>query len=490
MAQLTTAGLIIRRYPEILTAIQDAMRTNISSGLIFDEDTILGQITQILANEFAVMEEMLQALDDTMDRDKAEGAALDKLLYLIGLERLQAARSSGFVQFITRPDVTIPLGTIVQNPSSGDRFFSTLPVTSSTTNALQVWWRPDVKNSTTYTISVNGSDFSYTSDASATDSEIITGLASAINAVASVNYEAGADVQDGVNLLKVQTKTESTISVTSVQDLEATRVRISVPVEAEVFGAINAPIGSITALVSGLGGVFSLRNDEKLGVGRLTETDSEFRLRATQSLSVPGSSTFSAIYTALTSLPEVSNVLLLENNTAVTDSNGLPPHSFEAIVDIPDTLANDKLIAETLWNEKPIGIQSYGTVSVDFVDAIGETRTLQFSRPEDEWIAIRVTYTRYDEETVSANIGELIKDAVIAYGQTLTSGEDVIPRRFVGGIYGNTSGLDEVIVEAQVLPTSGSTPVPGSWSQNRIPVTPRKTAAFLRTNITVVDATP
>lgn len=489
MAELTSAGLIIRRYPEILTALQEAMKNNISSELIFDEDTILGQITQILANEYAAMEEMLQSLDDSMDRDKAEGASLDKLLYLIGLDRLQPAKSSGFVQFICRNNTTIPLGTITRNPSSGDRFFSTSPVTAIPSAALDSWWKPEVANNRMYTITVEGNNFSYTSGAGATATDIVSGLAAAASIVSYPTFSVAVDLIDGNQHLKVSSKSGvDNISSSATQYLTPERVRISVPAESEVFGSIPVPQGSITELVSGLGGVYSLRNDKEFGVGRLRETDDQFRLRATQSLSVSGSSTYSAIYQALTAIPEASTVLLLENEEPAPDINGLPPHSFEAIVDIPDTPELDIKVAEVLWAEKPIGIQSYGTRSVTIIDDIGYERVLSFSRPEDEYIAVRVTYTLYDEEVPSENLDELIKDAVLNFGYELTAGEDVIPRRFIGGVYANTDGLDTVTVEAQVLPSAGATPVAGSWSQNKINITPRKTAAFNRTQVYTVDA--
>ena len=101
MAVLTESGLVIRRYPEIVQLIQNTLLEQVSSTLIFDTNDILGQIVNILSVQYAAMEEMLQILNDNMDRDKAEGASLDALLKLIGVVRLEAAATSGYVQFIT-----------------------------------------------------------------------------------------------------------------------------------------------------------------------------------------------------------------------------------------------------------------------------------------------------------------------------------------------------------------------------------------------------
>ena len=118
MAVLTESGLVIRRYPEIVQLIQNILLEQVSSTLIFDTNDILGQIVNILSVQYAAMEEMLQILNDNMDRDKAEGASLDALLKLIGVIRLEAAATSGYVQFITDEGVILTEGTIVKNPSS------------------------------------------------------------------------------------------------------------------------------------------------------------------------------------------------------------------------------------------------------------------------------------------------------------------------------------------------------------------------------------
>lgn len=478
MAILTAQGLQIRRYPEIVKAIQDAALTNISSELSFDEDLLITQIVNIIAVQLSNLEETLQVLNDARDRDKAEGSALDELLWVIGLRRLKSGRSAGEVTFVTREDVTIPTDTFLMNPSNRDRFRTTGSVIASPRACRAVWYSIEVANERTYTVTVEGSDFSFTSDETATNEEIIAGLSAAINAVDAGAYTAASDSPAGVPLLRISSKTEDNIDTSVVQYLSAERVKIKVPVQAIEVGPIQVPPAAITSLLTGLGGVFFLVNEESFGVGRFRETDAEFRLRASQSLAVSGSSTYAALFTALSNLPEVSEVVLLENSSAAV-VEGLPAHSFEAIVNIPDTAANDTLIANTLWNEKPIGIQSHGTVTVNIVDDIGQSRTLKFSRPEDVFIAIKVTYTLYDEETPPEFLSDIIKAAVLAYGNSLSAGVDVIPRRFIGPIYTATgSGLEDVTVEAQVLALQNDAPVELDWSEAPIDIIPRKTARF------------
>lgn len=483
MAIINSAGLTIRRYPELFDTIKTALQANVSSGLIFDEDTVLGQIISILSAEYAALEEVIQTIYDSMDRDKAEGSQLDSLVNLIGIGRILESNSSGFVQFVTREDVTIPSGTLVENPSSGDRFQVTSAVTATQSSNIRIDYKvTGLFSNHTYTVTVNGSDYSYLSDASATVLEVVTGLAAAVAAAGSSAYTASVYNDGTTDYLRIESLTTNNISTSVLSDLEAHRLRISVPVECTEVGPVQSPTNTITKLVSGVGGVYSLTNDVAMGVGRFTESDTELRVRAAQTLSVAGSSTYSALFTALSNIDGASNVVLIENNSGVVDSYGLPAKSFEAIVDIPSGDSYDQAVAATLWNEKPIGIETYGNVNsgngVDYIDELGVTRTLKFSRPESVYIAIKVEYTVYDEEALTENLSDVIKQAVIDYGQTLTAGVDVIPRRFIGKVYNATDGLDEVTVYAQVLANEGDVPVELNWSQDKISIAPRETAAF------------
>lgn len=490
MARIDSTGLTIRRYPEIVETIRNSMRTGISADLIFDEDTILGQMVNILSLEIATLEEVIQVLNDSKDRDKAEDEQLDSLLYLVGLERILAAKSSGFVEFLVNNGITIPFGTLVENSSTGDRFEASSSITATPSNCLEIIYSiSSVQNSTLYSITVNGSDYTYTSDATATGAEIVAGLVASIEAAGSSAYEASIYVNNGTDYLKIASKTNSNISTSVVQYLQPYRVKIRVPFAATVTGSIKAPAYSIDKLVTGVGGVYSISNPDEFGVGRDTETNTEFRTRATQSLAVAGSATYSAVYNALTNIDGVSSVILLENNSGVTDSNGLPPKSFEAILDIPDGDTYDQAVAEVLWDEKPIGIETYGIVNgglgIDYVDELGITRTLKFSRPTYKHIAVKVEYTIYDEEILTDNISDVIKSSVIDYGQSLTSGVDVIPKRFIGKVYAATDGLDNVTVYAQELSNAGDAPVELDWSEDKISIDPRETASFIISDVYV-----
>lgn len=483
MAELLPTGLEIRRYPTIREEIAAAIQQNSSAELLFEEDTILGQLVSILSQEQSVVEQTLQYLYSALDRDKAEGTSLDSLLYLVGLERLGEGYSATDTTLFTAPNnETISTGFITENPSTKDRFLTTntklLSVESCYNATYEVTSNPI---STNVVLTIDSIDYTYITPATPTVLDTLTGLSDAINIDAlstAIAEVLTVDVDADEYLLLVTSKdTEKEIELSALDYIEPVEVSAFIPVQAEVGGPIRAPAGTITGLVTPSAAT-AVTNLEEVGVGRNRETDEEYRIRASKSLAVSGSATYAAVLAALLNLPDISTVLIEENETNTTNALGLPPHSFEAIVQAPDTDEVNQSIAETLWNEKPIGIQTYGNTSVDYVDTTGATRVINFSRPASVITATRVTYTLYDEEVPTEGLEAVIRNTVVEYGNSLTSGTDIIPKRFYQSIYANTTGLDDVTVEMQVLAASGDVPNPANWSEDRIPVLPSEVSSF------------
>ena len=177
--------------------------------------------------------------------------------------------------------------------------------------------------------------------------------------------------------------------------------------------------------------------------------------------------------------------VVIENVTGSVDAGGRPPKSFEAVITAPNTPDNNAEIGQVIWKDKPAGIETFGNSNVTITDTTGTQRVVYYSRPAGQFIAVRVTYTLYNEESFPAEGNQLIQDAVVAYGNSISVGEDVIPKRFYGSIYTAVEGIDDLTVECQVLAASGDTPVGGSWSEALIPVSDADVATF-----SVVDTYP
>lgn len=106
----------------------------------------------------------------------------------------------------------------------------------------------------------------------------------------------------------------------------------------------------------------------------------------------------------------------------VTISGGRFPKSFEAVVQG----GSDEDIANKIWLTKPAGIQTFGNTSFAITDSQGDPQTINFSRPIPIYIWVDVDLTLYDEEEFPNNGVELVKQAILDYGNTLGIGNDVL----------------------------------------------------------------
>ena len=479
MAGLTSLGLEVKRFPEILEDLAASEKTNIDSNISTQSNELLGQINNILSLITTEIWELAEAVNSNFDKDKAEGTNLDELGSLIGVTRLEAVNTQGDIIATTKDGVIFSEGSIVASFTTGDRFdvyvdtiCSTTLCTATTLNVAQVL------NSTLYTVTINDIDYDFTSDASATESEILSGIKNLIDLDATATWSATVVGSD----LTITTTDEFEISLSSVAYFTVTSVDKTILVVAQEGGLLSVPANTVTVLVSSISDVTSINNVSALTVGRLVEDDEDFRLRFGLSSGANGKSTIPAIRAQVSSVSGVSTVAIFDNDTTVTDGEGLPPHSFEVIV----LGGADSEIAEEIWNNKPAGIQTYGTTSTIIVDEVGDQRTIKYTRPSIINMAVRATYTVYDEEDYPDNGDDLMADAILAHVNSLVAGVDVIPTRMFGDIYTDVSGVDSLVIDIQVLTNPGDTPSVPSWSTTKQSISVREYAQTTLTDISIV----
>jgi hypothetical protein len=194
-------------------------------------------------------------------------------------------------------------------------------------------------------------------------------------------------------------------------------------------------------------------------LGTAPETDSDFRLRRESSLHSAGASTVDAVQAALLTVSGVTDVVIFENpRDIVFDS--LDPHSFEAVVDGTAAAAD---IAQKLWDFKPAGIETMGSLSAVATDNQGDSQTMFYSPPTDVDIFINVLV---DVDSglfgggSNADGIQNIKDALVAYGQTLRIGGDVYHAQLVCQLIPEIAGVLNVDmgISTTSIPTSTGTP--------------------------------
>lgn len=192
-----------------------------------------------------------------------------------------------------------------------------------------------------------------------------------------------------------------------------------------VKGPVNVAAGQLTVASPQLGWN-SVTNPTDAVPGRDAAADQETRALRTTELFTRGSGTVGAINAAVTSVAGVQTSTVLENTTDTADGNGLPPHSFVAIVDdgaIPT--ADDDAIATAVFTNRGAGIPSEGDQSGTAVDVSGDSHTEHFERVTRRPIFVIATISVNTASFPSDGLAQ-VAAAFAARGNGLKVGEDVI----------------------------------------------------------------
>ena len=212
----------------------------------------------------------------------------------------------------------------------------------------------------------------------------------------------------------------------TISEIDLSTGTTTITLFAENFGAVEADPATITEPVTFVLGVDSVTNAAAAIVGRDEETDEELRLRRNRSLETPQSSSLGRLFTAIGDLTGVTDLMIYENDTASTDSDGIPAHSLWVIVE--GGAVDD--IAESLAKNKTGGKGLVGTVDGEWQEEVikpdGTTftifHTMKFDRPTYYPVLVELDAIRKDSESPIDT--ELIANEIAK--RTFRIGEDII----------------------------------------------------------------
>lgn len=448
---LTSTGWVSKRYPEIVSELQQLLRDNVSPTLDVTSSSVIGQVVSIFAAAIASQYDLAAAVYDSGNRDKAEGKNLDDLAALIGVVRNTAFPSSGTLILKGANNTTINSG--AQFKTNDNKRTVVTNTTTSLINSSCYACEVSVTSlqpSTVYNISINGSPYQTTSSATPSVIEIVSSLSAQINAAYAASPELGYSSSVVGNLLVIVSSSYTNFC-NIVLGARLTPIKVSVAVTAfcTETGAIEILPESVTKISTPIAGLESVTNPLEFQTGRDVENDEELRVRMSRSVQIAGKATIPAIRAAIENITGVTSTKILENDGINTDANGLPPKSYEIIVEGGD----GQTIADTVWETKPAGIQTYSSLGDAgkwlVVDSQGFQHDVYFTRPVPQYMWVKVEYSLYNEEVFPATGGEdAMKNAIVTYGKTLGVGKDVICKRFYGSIYSSVSGLSNISMTA------------------------------------------
>lgn len=203
---------------------------------------------------------------------------------------------------------------------------------------------------------------------------------------------------------------------------------VTMPTRGETTGPLQAAAGALTQIETPVSGWASVTNPLAAVTGRNEETDAQLKIRRAQTLVIARGGTVKAMEERLMEVSGVVFAACKENRTDTTDANGLPPKSLQAFV-IGGTDAD---VGQAIWNTKPAGIETYGATSVDVLDSFGNAQTMHFERGTN--VAMYVKVVRATDAAYPADGDTQIQNAILAYGATLTDGDDVLNWRLMASL--------------------------------------------------------
>jgi len=486
---VTPDGLDRPTLAELKAQIEDEYKTRFGNDIDLDPDSVFGQFVGITSQAAANWWEGVEEIYTSRDPDSATGISLDFIARETGTTRLAATPTRIDDVFLYGAQGTIVLAGkqvhrtvgVDTDPANPELFSLESNVTITQTAARDLYVTPAILGSiVVYVITItNGTPIggvvvvsetlNYTSGAGDDANAIVNALIADASGPAAGMF-SNVDGQ-------LRTLSETDFGATFGADLNLTILGSAGDFVADNAGVITVPANSLTVISTPVAGWDSVNNIAAGTTGITEESDEALRLRRERNL-IQGKATEEAIRAALELVDAVAFVGVTSNRTLITDSEGRPAKSFEAVV----SGGSDADIAQSIWENQPAGIESFGSEVVIITDSQGNLQTVKFNRPVPLYIFVKVLRNFNTEETYPSNGDDLIKQAIVDWAENnLQIGDDVIRQRLSIPVY-TVSGIAdiEITLDADLSPLH--TPV---YAAVNITVVSRQLATFDIANIMV-----
>lgn len=224
---------------------------------------------------------------------------------------------------------------------------------------------------------------------------------------------------------------------------------ITVTAICQTLGAVIAPPGTVNQIATPTLGWQTATNSSSATPGAPVESDAALRQRQTISTAIPSLTVLDGIIGAVASVPGVDRYRGYENDTNITDGNGIPAHTISLVVEGGDAIA----IANAIMAKKTPGTGTFGTTSETVTDVYGIAHIIKFYRPTLSAVTVAIALTALSGYT--SNIGVEIQNAVAAYITGLGIGQKVMLTRVY--LPANLNGTaDSLFYEITAITLNGS----------------------------------
>ncbi len=451
---LSTEGFAIKTIDILRDEISAALRSAFGASIDTGDKSILGQLIGIIAERLVLLWELAEAVNSSQDPDKANGAALEALAALTGTFRASASYSTVDLILTGDDGTNVTSGKQVQTASTAVGFITT---TDAAITLVSDW-----VGATPYVLG----DRRKNNDR--------------VYQVTVAGTSAGSGGPTGTDAAIV----DNTVTWTYLGEGEGAG---DCEARAAETGAVTGFSRDITTIVTSAAGWESVINLLDATEGREIATDSELRLLREQELAAGGSTTINALRAELLEVPNVVAATIFVNNTDLTDVDGIPPHSVEALIRPTALLEGDPDFEQSIWDQLlesvAAGIRTHGEEEGTATDDEGTEHTMKFTYPENLLIYVSIAVTK-DPDEYPIDGDEQIKQAIVDWGDAQNTGKNVVATALIAQAFTVPGVLDVTICYIDTAP--------GPTTSTTIPVSLRQLAVYDTSRVFVLssDGTP
>lgn len=393
---LTSAGLQIEVTPDIRAWLDGQIRGQFGASLPLGDNTLLGFMNGLLAVELGSLWQRLQQVYANFDPNQATGPSLDQLSLLTGTLRAAATFTFVTVYLCGNAGTVINAGSLVATASTGAVFAISPAVTLP---ALTAWTAL-----TTFAVGqlVTNAGFCYVCTAG--------GLSASSGGPASST--PNTPITDGtVTWQYVGTGTAAAIATAT----------------ALIAGPTTAVAGDLSVIQTQVNGWTTVLNTATAAEGSNADTDQGLRIRRAAELAGSGATTKDALRAQLLKISGISACTVFVNRTSTTNAQGLPPSSFSALVTGVNS-QNTQSVVDTIANNMPLGIASYGSSSGVHTDSQGTQETIFYQVPTPVTVYMYVIVAYNAITYAQGGVGDAaVKTAIATFGASLPASQSVDP---------------------------------------------------------------
>lgn len=194
---------------------------------------------------------------------------------------------------------------------------------------------------------------------------------------------------------------------------------MDVTARCETAGAVEAGIGTITKIYTPQIGWISVTNSVRAIAGKAVETDEELRSRQSISVAITGKNMLESTISAIKAVAGVTRCKVYDNDSNVTDANGIPGHTIAAVVEG----GLDADVSEAIYLRKGPGCGTYGTTTTEYMNSDGLKTSIRYFRPT--YTAINISVSIKKGNDYSSAVADVIKTNIENFITTLDIGNDV-----------------------------------------------------------------